>query len=235
MDDKVFEVLRREYKYVVNADKALEFQKQCDSVLKRDLHSHTAGYIVRSLYFDTIVNRDAYDKIDGSFERQKLRLRVYGEEMENPKLELKMKKGEYQRKISVSLSRQQAEAVAKGEFSVILDTETEQAAEIYAAACMGYRPAAIIEYRRIAYLGSCPDTRITLDKDIRSNETTLDLFDKDAPMHPVLDVSRPPDTVIETKFAGDLEEYIRHIVASCGVSRYTFGKYAQGRSLLHYL
>lgn len=62
----------------------------------------------RSLYFDTLSDRDFNAKMDGVEERRKMRLRVYHPQDETAFLEMKQKQGSNQLKRSLPIKREDA-------------------------------------------------------------------------------------------------------------------------------
>ena len=98
-------VLRQEEKYPLNLQEAIQYAHFFSQVLMADSHSVQGSYLVRSLYFDTVDDRDFFDKLTEQNLRRKIRLRVYSPEDQTAKLEMKQTSGVYQRKRSLSVSR----------------------------------------------------------------------------------------------------------------------------------
>ena len=71
------DVLREEKKFLLHQAEALHLRSHLAAVLNGDPHNGADGYCVRSLYFDTLRDRDVQEKEDGVELRRKLRLRVY--------------------------------------------------------------------------------------------------------------------------------------------------------------
>ena len=69
-----------------------------------------------------------------------------------------------------------------------------------------YRPKAIIEYRREAYVVPENDTRITFDREIHATESCADLFDPGLCLYPVMDQGQ---VVLEVKFTEFLPDLVR--------------------------
>lgn len=88
MAEGALSVFRNEKKYLVPYSKALSIQGKLDEMLARDGHSEAAGYVVRSLYFDSINNIDYKTKLAGVEKRKKIRLRIYSADAGECKLEL---------------------------------------------------------------------------------------------------------------------------------------------------
>ena len=71
-------------------------------------HNGLQGYPIRSLYFDTLHDRDYAEKLMGTDPRRKVRLRVYDPSGDFALLELKQKQGDNQRKRSLPVTREEA-------------------------------------------------------------------------------------------------------------------------------
>ena len=70
------DVLREEKKFLLNQAEALKLRNYLSNVVHTDLHNGSDGYQVRSLYFDSLSNRDFQEKEDGLELRRKFRLRT---------------------------------------------------------------------------------------------------------------------------------------------------------------
>jgi len=147
-------------------------------VLLNDVHNKDTGYIVRSLYFDTLEDRDFFEKEAGVELRRKIRLRIYDPKAEYAMLEMKQKEGDYQLKRSLVISREDAILLSKGNYSCLLDYEDPFAMEMYLFMTMNlYRPKVIVEYRRDAFVVKENSIRLTFDHDIVATEASMDIFD----------------------------------------------------------
>ena len=71
------DVLREEKKFLLNQAEALKLRNYLSNVVHTDSHNGPDGYQVRSLYFDSLSNRDFQEKEDGLELRRKFRLWVY--------------------------------------------------------------------------------------------------------------------------------------------------------------
>ena len=89
------------------------------------------GYIIRSLYFDSLYDRDFYDKEDGVEKRRKIRLRIYDPNQDFAMLEMKQKDGKNQLKRSLRITKKDAEELILGNYSVLLNYKEDFAAECY--------------------------------------------------------------------------------------------------------
>ncbi|WP_157453700.1 VTC domain-containing protein [Clostridium sartagoforme] len=82
-----------EKKYEMPYIVSRKLKSTLEVALKPDINNKENGYMVRSLYFDTIFDNDYMDKEDGIEYRKKLRLRTYDLDSNILKLELKEKRG----------------------------------------------------------------------------------------------------------------------------------------------
>ena len=70
-------VLRSENKYLLNTETYWQRLHYVKQIFHADSHNQEEGYLVRSLYFDTLDDRDFCEKEAGVEIRRKIRLRVY--------------------------------------------------------------------------------------------------------------------------------------------------------------
>ena len=228
------EVLRQEKKYLLSYDQFRRLDHQLMQVLHPDSHNGTDGYAVRSLYFDTLQERDCYEKEDGLEVRRKIRLRTYDPDSSFAMLEMKQKQGENQKKRSLRLTRADAEELCRGNYSGLLRYEDSFARECYGIMnMMCYRPKSIVEYQRKAFVAKENQTRITFDFSIRATESDFRIFSPDLNQYPVLD---PYLVIMEVKFNRFLLSYIKELVGREGKSPVSVSKYCLSRSIgLHYM
>lgn len=222
------EVCRQEKKYWMNLAEMKRLAGALAPVMLQDKHNGAQGYRIRSLYFDTVNERDYEEKLNGIEMRRKLRLRLYDPAADFAMLEIKQKQGPYQKKRSLRLERADAEQLARGRYDSLLRYNEPVAAEIYALLQMYcYRPKTIVEYRRFAFIARENQIRVTFDHDIRSTEANLDPFDPMLDLYPVVD---PFNGVLEVKYNGFLLGYIKEQVNRANRSELTVSKYCLARS-----
>lgn len=221
------EVLRQEKKYAINLKDGTVLQGRLGAVMHGDVHNGSQGYVIRSLYFDTPDDQDFHDKIDGLELRRKIRLRTYSPQSEFAMLEMKQKEGQYQRKRSLRLDRAAAEALCRGDYSPLLQYADPFATECYGLMhCRCYRPKAVVEYHRQAFVARENHIRITLDSRIVATESAYGSFSERLPLYPVMD---PFHMVLEVKYNGFLLSYIKNLLDSVERPELSVSKYCLAR------
>lgn len=220
-------VFREEKKYLISLPEALQACHRLAQVMHEDPHNGISGYPVRSLYFDTLDDRDFHEKAAGVELRRKLRLRCYDPTADFAMLEMKQKQGASQLKRSLRVTREDAQALTRGDYAPLLRYPESFAAECYAlmhSRC--YRPKTIVEYNRKAFIAKENKIRITFDSRIVSVESCFDLFSPRLNMNPVLD---PYCVVLEVKYNGFLLDYLRELINSVDRSELSVSKYVLAR------
>ena len=222
-------VLRSELKYWISYRDSLLLQAELNKLLMPDDYSQDGFYRVRSLYFDSINQIDFTEKLDGVESRKKIRMRIYDEDTQTVKLECKQKTGALQHKESLLINRAETMQYMEGDYSGLLERPEETAWRLYSDMTLGcYRPAGIIEYDRCAYLYGEYNTRITIDRNVRSSELCLDLFEREIPWIPTID----DQVILEVKFNEKLIEPIKRILAKYHLTNVSVSKYGSGRPIL---
>ena len=208
------EVMRQEKKYLINLADGQQLCSRLGNVMIQDEHNGAMGYNIRSLYFDTLNDDDFNDKVDGLELRHKIRLRCYDPHAGYAMLEMKQKEGQYQKKRSLRMGREDAKRLVKGDYTPLLHYH-----EPFARECYGlmnwqcYRPKAVVEYRRHAYI---------------AKEADFDIFSPELLQYPVLD---PYNAVLEVKYNGFLLSYIKDLVNEADRSEFSTSKYCLARSI----
>lgn len=225
----MLDVQRRELKYIVNVVEMTKLKFSLGQIMIRDPHNGLKGYRVRSLYFDTLYDSDFQEKIDGYDVRRKIRLRIYDEDSEIVKLEVKTKKGDSQRKYSLLLSRIESERMIAGDYTFLLERPEKIAQAIYTkmVTCC-YRPKCIVEYDREAYIRDVNDIRITFDQNIRATESDFNLFNNKMILYPV---APSGEITMEVKYNRFLISYIKENISTVDKQQIANSKYCRARMI----
>ena len=220
-------VLREEKKFLISVDEFMALSHKLGQVMFSDSHNGTHGYMIRSLYFDTVYDGDFFEKQAGVELRRKIRLRCYDPDADYAMLEMKQKQGANQMKRSLRLSRADALKLTRGDYSPLLEYKEPFAAECYALMTYRcYRPKTIVEYNRKAFIAKENKIRVTFDNNIVSTESSFNLFDPKLNMNPVLDKY---NVVLEVKFNGFLLDYIKRLLNPIDRSELSVSKYVLAR------
>lgn len=223
---------RKEIKYVVPLGKAFAIREQLDRLLQRDEHCLDGSYLVRSLYFDSVNQIDFSEKLAGVLDRKKVRLRIYDGDSSLCKLEIKQKTDDRQQKLSLIVSPSDAAELSHGNIKVLknyFDT-SKISLKAYGIMLQGqYRPVVQIAYDRFAYKYPMYDTRITLDMNIRTTESNLDIFSPDVHYTPIMD----GNAVLEVKYSGKLMGFLSVLFAQFHLTQGAYSKYCAGRPIYY--
>ncbi len=219
--------MRHELKFKVNMLQYEQIKAQCYRMLHVDPNGKDGVYTVRSLYFDTLSNRDYYNTISNAYSRHKMRLRTYGTDNKVFNLEKKYKEGSLSNKKIVLLSPEQAAAVAGGDYSVL------QEADVKNDVCMDmindlYIPKLVVQYKRTAFYLDIDNFRLTLDSDISYG--LPDAFISED-KHLIVPSSLP--AVLEVKYDSVLPAWLISSFARYGISLETNSKYCQGMRTMY--
>lgn len=220
-------ISREEKKYLLNTYDYITLCHKLDKILHPDPHGGRDGYMVRSLYFDTVYDSDFFNKVEGLEKRRKIRLRIYDTESETALLEMKQKQDIYQLKRSLSISREDAVKISQADYSPLLKEGSPFALELYAIMQTEvYRPKAIVEYNRKAYIAKENNIRITFDSLLRSTESSYDIFSSDLNLNPVLGSAT---TIMEIKYNGFLLSYMKDLLSLADRETLSVSKYILAR------
>ena len=117
------EVYRKEKKFLISLDEYIKKRHMLSQVLKPDAHSAADGYMIRTLYFDTVFDEDFDDKLAGIETRRKIRLRIYDTESDFAMLEMKQKQGDSQlKRLRFAYQKQMLSGFRAGTIHRCLDT-----------------------------------------------------------------------------------------------------------------
>lgn len=199
---------RHELKYFISLAEYELLSRKLSLTMERDKHAQKTGkYFIRSLYFDDYMDSAMQDKLDGTDHRDKYRIRIYNLKDTDIKLERKHKEGQFIKKSSIPLTRQECDALIQGNCTFLLRRREPFAHEMYAVfRTRLLKPRVIVDYYREPYVFPVEDVRVTFDQDIRTAHRSIALFDNALPTYPVIDGY---GMVLEVKFNRYLPAYIR--------------------------
>jgi hypothetical protein len=228
----VNEVLREEKKFLISQDKMYLIWDKLAEVMPLDSHGDSEGYSIRSLYFDSLHDRDFTEKEDGIELRRKIRLRNYSPYSDFAMLEMKQKQGQYQKKRSLKLKKEDALELINANYSVLLKQNTDFANEcFYMMNQFQYRPKAVVTYKRKAFVAKENSIRITFDHHLKGTESYYNIFDPEINENYIMD---PYLAVMEVKFNGFLLSYIKDVIDMVDLPETSVSKYYKGRLITQY-
>ena len=216
--------LRHEQKYYISQGDAAYLSTLLRHTMQRDKHADRNGeYHIRSLYFDDCFNSAMSDKLDGVMHRHKYRIRIYNFSDRIIRLERKSKQGDYISKLSCGISRELAEQIIAGDPYGLETVNHPLIQDVYRMMTTKLlRPAVIVDYVREAYIHPCEETRVTLDKQLRTGYLSSDLFNPQLPTYPCMDQNQ---VILEIKYNRRFPEYILPITSSIPAQRSAISKY----------
>ena len=216
--------MRHEQKYYISQGDAYYLSTLLSRTMQRDKNADQYGeYHIRSLYFDDCFNSAMSDKLDGVKNRHKYRIRIYNFSDKVIRLERKSKHGDYISKLSCGISRDLAEQIIAGDPYGLETLNHPLLQDVYRMMTTRLlRPAVIVDYVREAYIHPCEETRVTLDKQLRTGYLSSDLFNPALPTYPCLDQNQ---TILEIKYNRRFPEFILPITSSIPAQRSAISKY----------
>ncbi len=222
------EVKRHELKYLISNTAYHELVNKLEHILKPDAYSiPRQGYFIRNLYFDSHDDECLYAKQSGIMHRQKYRMRIYDLNSNIVKFEIKSKHNNQIFKESATISKESALRIIDGDFNELLTYENPILNKIYKRFTgRMYRPKVIIDYTRDAFVYDFFNTRITIDKDLHSNNSDYDLFSDNLHTIPVILEGKQ---ILEIKYEHVLPEYIHRTIQIDSAERFAISKYVLGR------
>ena len=219
--------VRLEQKYVISVFTFLAIRKQFEALMFSDKYSGSEGYKVRSLYFDSILDTDLHDSLDGVLTKGKIRLRIYGHDDQQVKLEYKRKHGTDGFKHVLKLTRKQARDMINGDYSFLPGIDDPLALKLYTRMIEGsYRPVSLIEYNRRAYTYPVNNVRVTFDSDIRTSCVPDAFFDEYPALFPMGDVDKG---VLEVKYENFLPSIVKDLIHIVDRIHEAYSKYMYSR------
>ena len=199
--------------------------------LRADRHSIPhRGYSIRSLYFDSFDDECLSEKLAGIQFRKKYRLRSYDPEAETVKFEIKSKANNQIFKETASIGRESVYEIIAGNYEEMLKYDNPVLNKIYVAFKKKmFKPKVMVEYERDAFIFHHFNLRITIDNNLRSNNTCFDLFSRDFHSLPVVLEGKD---ILEIKYNRVLPDFIRNIIQLDSLERSAISKYALSRRFL---
>ena len=214
---------RHEWKHEISYGDMLVLRQRLSNIMKRDIHAIDGKYLIRSLYFDNASDKALREKVDGVNIREKFRIRYYNNDTSLIHLEKKSKVNGLCLKDSATLSVEQAQGIANGDYGWMVDSGVPLIQELYSKMMsQGLRPKTIVDYLREPFVFAPGNVRVTLDYNIRTGMNCTDFLNPNCVTVPAGDAP----IILEVKWDEYLPDIIRDAVQlpNCRVG--AFSKYA---------
>ncbi|MEA4869854.1 MAG: polyphosphate polymerase domain-containing protein [Christensenella sp.] len=219
---------RHEEKYIVTDAQLTLLRARIRPLMQTDCHQcGTAGYRIRSVYFDDLDERFLAANFAGLDDRVKYRIRSYDLTDDFIRLETKYKHAGLSQKESCRLTRAECDGLLAGRYrSPSGDLQKPLRRLCLEGSTSTIRPRVIVEYFREAYVCRAGNVRVTFDRNIASSAYISRFFDADCPMTPSL----PPHThVLEVKYDEFLPDHLVQVMDLGDLMQAPFSKYVYSR------
>ena len=220
-------VKRSELKYYINNDNISILRNILKKILRLDSNNqkNKRDYEVTSLYFDTFDNINLDEKLAGTLKRKKFRIRIYNKGS-IIKFEEKNRENSVINKQSFLLDKEDAKEIISGNYNIIYDiiNTNDCILPIYSELkSKSYRPRVIVQYDREAYTLSHGNTRITIDKNLRTFNNQTDLFNIKNNSYSILNTDIH---ILEVKYSLFLPSAVRAVLNSIIIQPNSISKFA---------
>lgn len=217
---------RHEWKHIINLSDMIILQGRLPAIMIPDPHAADGKYEIRSLYFDDPTDKALREKLDGVSRREKFRIRYYNKDTSLIHLEKKSKIGGLSSKLSAVLIKEEAQAVADGDYAWMRQSPDPLVTEFYSKILsQQLRPKTIVDYTREPYLFPAGNVRVTIDYNIRTGLHCTDFLNPECVTVP----AGASPIILEVKWDAYLPDIIRDMVQLNGRSVCAFSKYAACR------
>jgi len=218
---------RYELKYYISRFDYLSLKSKIRHVMEVDRNGNGNGeYEIISLYFDDIYNSAYCEKISGTNNRTKYRIRIYNFSDIVIKLEKKKRHGDLIQKVSRIISKDDYKEIMKGRVSFLLEERPHEFIDFYEGIKnRTMKPKVLVRYSREAYYLRAANLRITFDGNLSTGNNNLDLFDRNGAFtYPESNLM-----ILEIKYDGFFPSHIKSIVQNNSRLRSSASKYVIGR------
>ena len=220
--------MRHELKYIISTGGARYLQHELSRTMDTDPHAGPDGsYFIRSLYFDDVHFTAYRDKLNGVEKRAKYRLRYYNFDPGFLVLEKKEKLRDMTRKTSVRVTQEEALAMLRE--GRVPETDIPLLQEFDALWREGLRPCVLVDYDRHVFAHCVGNTRITLDRNVRTSPCKTELFDRGLAMMPVLGEGQ---VILEVKYDDQFPTHAGYLLDDLPRERLAVSKFCRCLSIL---
>ena len=224
--------LRHELKYIISYHDYYELRTRALAFMHHDEHGDEGRYFIRSMYLDDIMLSNYNQKMDGWNRRRKYRVRIYDLSDEIIKFEVKDKYDSFISKVSDTISIEEYDSIAEGDFSFVADMIFSDSDD---GNCKALRiayvdnatrilsPQVVVDYDREVFICDEGNVRMTFDMNLRAGSASGDIFDPELVTVPAYEEGR---LILEVKYDDYLPDFIRSMLRPLGRWQSSQSKYA---------
>lgn len=217
---------RHEVKHEISFGDSLILSRRLKAVMESDKHTENGLYEIRSLYFDTVDDKALREKANGINIREKYRIRLYNSDTSVIRLERKYKHGDLGFKDSVLLTKEQAQAIVKGDYTPLSENKDSISLGLFIGIKNNIlKPKVIVDYTREPFVFAPGNVRVTIDSNIRTGLGYTEFLNKDCVTVPI--AGNP--CILEVKWDTFLPDIVRDAVQLESRHATAFSKYAACR------
>lgn len=218
---------RHELKFMVSDRDITILRCRLMPLMQTDRYHAGGTYRIRSLYFDDFEDSCMRENADGVDNRRKYRIRIYNGQIDDIKLEKKIKYRNMTQKKSVPLTEEVCRTYVAGELPSFCENQSGLEKELLCEAKMnGMRPKSIVEYERTALTEQRGNVRITFDRNISGSLRTEEFLDKEPAFSPLLPAGCH---IMEVKYDEFLPRYLMDMLNLGCLQQVSFSKYYYSR------
>ncbi|MBQ6105467.1 MAG: polyphosphate polymerase domain-containing protein [Lachnospiraceae bacterium] len=207
---------RHEIKILLTYPQYVELRARVSGIMTPDPNMPgPEGYLIRSVYLDTMKNDAYYEKDSGVEHRNKYRIRAYNGSDELIMLENKEKIDDRIIKTGARITRADYDAILRGDFSVLGAYDDPLCKDVLARHSSAVlTPKVIVEYYREAFIHPLSKVRVTFDRLVAAGVNTLDMFDEKLYTSPVFGQR---EVVLEVKYDDAFPMYLKQLLTNNGI------------------
>lgn len=219
---------RQEIKQAISYPDYALLKAKLQYIMQLDKHAGADGkYVIRSTYFDNFATKVLNEKKEGYINRDKYRVRIYGQSSAIINLERKSKRNNLTFKTKCAISQAEYEKMRLGDISWMEEDERGLLRDLYQE--MSYRqlrPTTVVDYVREAYIYPFGNVRVTFDSKVQSSLRNTDMFNPNLPMVDVLEQNL---VILEVKYDDYLPDIIKYLLQSVDTRAEAYSKYQLSR------
>lgn len=223
---------RNELKFEISDFDAMRIKSRLFPLMHTDHHQGSAGYLIRSLYFDDLYDSCAAEKENGISHREKYRIRQYNNNPNFIRLEKKTRHGSMSRKTMHPLSLQDYNVLLSGDMDRIHALLAQSRGTLLEEFLLKilhrkFSPKCVVEYERFAFTEKTGNVRITFDRNIAGSNQVEHFFDAALYTVPAMPQGHQ---ILEIKYDELLPHHILQTLDPGSLRRQSFSKYYMTRA-----